>query len=567
MILILFLSITFVFIILTSLFVRTEYKKASFPKTLGETQINTLETYQEAEKALFFIDQSAKLSAEQAIYDLGQSGGFKEISSCGEYYNYALWNNEGNIECYPETKSALSHFTDTYLNNYLTKYSAQIIPQNNYDYLIKESNDITTIYGFATRNLELELAGGIGKHATKPSFKIDINYNVLDDYAYLEEKAAILLGECPYEADITGCANSKISTFNNENPDLILSLGPCEQEENPPYNSIADHTFKFCATPQKQFYTYNPAIDPEKPTLQNPEIRFALYMEDLPPPPIKNLLTQDKPNSDKTIILKWGKSMAPDVTKYNLYSSKEDFFNWEIKDNKIIDNSKQIIPVTINTDTEHKLKSLDITSAECDFDNTEKECTFKFSVINQDSAPASIELKNNEPYYISDEEKYIYLLPIEDNEQYNFAITAIDIADNEIDNINEKWKLTQGKNYNQGSSEDKLAPGIIEPNAEIKTKATIKVIELTWAKPLNNIDGTPNTEDDIASYNIYYETTSFDSITADLVLRLTSTTTLKDINLNSLEKDTTYYFAVTAVDQNNNEFKEHIITRSIKTPE
>lgn len=197
MYLILLLSLFFVLWILTSLFIRMEGKKANFPKTLGETQMNMLETYQEAEKSLFFIDQSAKYSAQQAIHILGQKAGFQDVSDCGRHSNYNLWNNKDNKECYPDIKHALPYFINSNLNSYIKEYPAPVIPINNYNYLIKKGDDSMILYGFATRNIELDVKrekDSMGKYNIKPSFKTDISYNPFNDYEILKASAKHKIG-------------------------------------------------------------------------------------------------------------------------------------------------------------------------------------------------------------------------------------------------------------------------------------------------------------------------------------------------------------------------------------
>ena len=73
--------------------------------------------------------------------------------------------------------------------------------------------------------------------------------------------------------------------------------------------------------------------------------------------------------------------------------------------------------------------------------------------------------------------------------------------------------------------------------------------------------------DDLEEYNIYYETFLFDFVNAfSPKLTVKKDKTTADIDLAMLDKDTEYYFAVTAVDTNKNEHKNDVIAKSIKTP-
>ncbi|MEK6947424.1 MAG: hypothetical protein AABX32_07500, partial [Nanoarchaeota archaeon] len=51
----------------------------TFERYLGEKQYDLIKTYQKGEQVLFYIDQSAKYSLEQSVYDLAKSGGISEI--------------------------------------------------------------------------------------------------------------------------------------------------------------------------------------------------------------------------------------------------------------------------------------------------------------------------------------------------------------------------------------------------------------------------------------------------------------------------------------------------------
>ncbi|MBI2548373.1 M23 family metallopeptidase [Candidatus Woesearchaeota archaeon] len=67
---------------------------------IGEKQAEVFQTYQKGERALFYLDQAAKLSAYDTIHTLAQKGGSNKESPCGTYQGYALWNNKTE-ECYP----------------------------------------------------------------------------------------------------------------------------------------------------------------------------------------------------------------------------------------------------------------------------------------------------------------------------------------------------------------------------------------------------------------------------------------------------------------------------------
>ena len=68
---------------------------------LGKIQLNTIQTYQTAEKTLFTIDQAAKYSLYQTTFELAENGGlYNPSSGCGDYLEYAIWHDRGK-DCYP----------------------------------------------------------------------------------------------------------------------------------------------------------------------------------------------------------------------------------------------------------------------------------------------------------------------------------------------------------------------------------------------------------------------------------------------------------------------------------
>ena len=52
---------------------------------------------------------------------------------------------------------------------------------------------------------------------------------------------------------------------------------------------------------------------------RNPVIKFASYVPDLPPKPLKNLEVFDRPKASKSILLKWDKSDEKDISKFRIY--------------------------------------------------------------------------------------------------------------------------------------------------------------------------------------------------------------------------------------------------------
>jgi len=221
-----FLTFVSIFLMVALLYFYTNYgTKDEFKlKNLGKVQLEILETYQEAEKALLYIDLSAKYSAYKTIHNLARVGGSFNDLECGKNNDFTLWNNQDK-DCFPENKAIYSEFTTNFnsnLNKYLEKYEESDlkeneklkIPLNNYDLLFKDKQ----LIGIATQNLIINKKNI--NYSIKPSFNIDIDYNISQDYEYLVEKAKEIIEEClenkEPEESISDCVDSLIKDFNGQ---------------------------------------------------------------------------------------------------------------------------------------------------------------------------------------------------------------------------------------------------------------------------------------------------------------------------------------------------------------
>ena len=166
-------------IILTDLYIVLLNKNVSLDKPIGNRQFDLLKTYLKGEAALFYIDQSAKYSLQQAVYNLALDGGLSDVYSveslsspkdflftapidqCGRFYGYSLWheqNTNGNSEVrdcfnYDKIQFNLEFLFNQNLNNYLEKYPKNI-RKNNYNY---EMNDNIEITGKAKETIQFEI--------------------------------------------------------------------------------------------------------------------------------------------------------------------------------------------------------------------------------------------------------------------------------------------------------------------------------------------------------------------------------------------------------------------------
>ena len=129
---------------------------------IGQYQFYMIKSSQEAEKSLFYIDQSAKYSMQQAIYDISRSGGISEIENtgtdeassdykCGKFKDSYVWyeiKKKDKLydvqDCFDEDSvgSNLIYVFDQNLNKYISSAPIEI-PVDNYNYDLKDNSEIT----------------------------------------------------------------------------------------------------------------------------------------------------------------------------------------------------------------------------------------------------------------------------------------------------------------------------------------------------------------------------------------------------------------------------------------
>jgi len=182
---ILFPVALFIMVALIFFYVNYNTKDKFQPVNVGYAQMSILETYQQAEKALLYIDLSAKYSAYKTIDDLkNKKGSFKDLD-CEPLDEIS--ENQEQEECIITKKQIYDAFSTDfklYLDDYLKKYKETelkegeelIIPPDNYDLLFKENR----LIGIATENLKINRKNI--NYSVKPSFNIDIGFDLFEEY-------------------------------------------------------------------------------------------------------------------------------------------------------------------------------------------------------------------------------------------------------------------------------------------------------------------------------------------------------------------------------------------------
>jgi len=150
-------GLIFGFFIAIGTFYMASYLKELPDEYLGEKSLNIIKAASEAEKALLYIDLSARYAAYKTLDELSSNGGYSTGSGCGTYLGYNLWNNEEEI-CYPSKEMVEENFKLLFndnLNGYLQNYPKIHLPVNNYEVQLSDKLKIT---GLAISSLEI----GIG---------------------------------------------------------------------------------------------------------------------------------------------------------------------------------------------------------------------------------------------------------------------------------------------------------------------------------------------------------------------------------------------------------------------
>jgi hypothetical protein len=171
-------------------------KSASFETKVGENQFKLIQQYQEGENYLFYMDQAAGYSADEAIARLAAGGGYVAGSGCGEIGGYELWLSSGK-ECYPTPADLRVSFEEVFnqgMNDYshlsylpesnITHYTLDYSDEKNLSFIAKPekyTDFITKIMGKTAELPPNAVSSSLGKG------KIEVKYTELGEVINYEE--------------------------------------------------------------------------------------------------------------------------------------------------------------------------------------------------------------------------------------------------------------------------------------------------------------------------------------------------------------------------------------------
>ncbi|MBN2567207.1 M23 family metallopeptidase [Candidatus Woesearchaeota archaeon] len=133
---------------------------------IGMSQYEVIDAYQKGEDALLYIDLSAEHAARQALFDLGQGGGYdllggtynEEESPCGTYLGFASWGDTQKT-CFPrpaQLEDAFEIYFSRNLDEYLNAYPLFPLPLID-TIALRTDGDALTIIGTTTGMMEIPI--------------------------------------------------------------------------------------------------------------------------------------------------------------------------------------------------------------------------------------------------------------------------------------------------------------------------------------------------------------------------------------------------------------------------
>jgi len=231
-------------------------KYQGFNKQIGEKQLELFKSYIEAEKSLFYIDQSAKQAAQLALSETILFIG--EEPNCGIYGEYPVWfvaQNKQVRQCAFSRDEAQQFFIEefkTQLDKFLLGYP-QILPEINYEVSLSKFLDIN---GKATNKIIIPIGSNtfqvkqtlseqqsfVSSYSLPPHFNIHIDYN-FNDYDLLADKTKKIIDSCKEEKDKAMCVAQKKKDIFNDNTFQVLDQ--CESPEKEQFLQFIDY-FESC---------------------------------------------------------------------------------------------------------------------------------------------------------------------------------------------------------------------------------------------------------------------------------------------------------------------------------
>ena len=188
-------SVLLVFVVFVSLFslVVIVSSKLEFNEGIGKRQFNLLDSAQQADEILFYLDKSVDIAKLYAVNETAARGGFEAGSDCGKYNGFNLWNCKEK-ESFPHAQETLIEIFTNDLNRLLSGFG-NIFPEDNFHLYFSQGhlkgNAITPI---VVRGKSFRDSKGILPQ------EVEVNYNWLKGGRAFSDFASDFAGtyELPY---------------------------------------------------------------------------------------------------------------------------------------------------------------------------------------------------------------------------------------------------------------------------------------------------------------------------------------------------------------------------------
>ncbi len=205
--------------IAVAIFLFYSSKTDMYMTNFGLNQTNVLQAYHEGEGKLLYIDQAAKISMQQAAYDLAQTGLYSagkaekmpavvvlEGKTKREFVYWkdeaAILNEEGDdcvigtANSYPGEQEVKAYFVEDVMDNlnkhidaYNAKTASEDIPSGNYESFAVSSENGKTVLA-ANAKSEMVIENKPVTYKVMPSFKQAIGLDIFGDLAGITAKVA-----------------------------------------------------------------------------------------------------------------------------------------------------------------------------------------------------------------------------------------------------------------------------------------------------------------------------------------------------------------------------------------
>jgi hypothetical protein len=150
-------TILLIFVILPIAYVASNAKVLQFDQKLGEKPATLLKTYEKGEVILYYIDESARHSLINSLYELAYSGG--RATGCGSYEGYTMWNSPDR-NCYPVFIHTLAIAdVKNRLQQRITAFPQENIQMPDYD-MVLSTGGRTELIGKTDQKIRMEISAG-----------------------------------------------------------------------------------------------------------------------------------------------------------------------------------------------------------------------------------------------------------------------------------------------------------------------------------------------------------------------------------------------------------------------